>query len=88
MSGQVGAWAIIDADGNICVRSISDTRRAAIVNWLCTDRGVLATVLADDLMIEKSWQKLKGKSEAELVTVQRDNGAAPYEGQFGRAQWG
>ncbi len=35
------AWAIHD-DSGINARSVSDTRQSAIVNYLCTERGLLA----------------------------------------------
>jgi hypothetical protein len=71
VSGVAGAWAVIDAKGEIVVRTISDTRRAAIINWLCVEAGVLATQFAFDAQIEMMWEKLRGKAVAELVTVSR-----------------
>lgn len=71
MNGVAGAWAVVDPSGHIMTRTISDARRAAIVNWLCTERSILTTQLAFDRQIEMMWEKLKGKYTVELITVAR-----------------
>lgn len=47
-------WAIRLSDGTIDVRTVSPTRRAAIVNWLCVN-GIMPTVHATDAAIEAMW---------------------------------
>lgn len=51
----VEGWAVIGRTGGISVRTVSPTRRAAIVNWLLTDKGLLATDVATDEQIERQW---------------------------------
>jgi hypothetical protein len=65
---QADGWAIIECVG-IDVRSISPTRRAAIVNWLVVRRNVYITTSWDDARIEHIWQSLKGEAEAVEVIV-------------------
>lgn len=47
-------WAIRLSDGKIDVRTVSPTRRAAIVNWLCV-HGMTPTIHATDADIEATW---------------------------------
>jgi hypothetical protein len=65
---QAEGWAIIESTG-IDVRSISPTRRAAIVNWLVVRRNIYITTSWDDARIEHIWQSLKGEAEAVEVIV-------------------
>lgn len=46
-------WAVVDHDG-ISIRTVSDTRRGALVNWLC-DKGMLMLAHATDEQIENTW---------------------------------
>lgn len=62
------AWAVVDGVG-INIRTVSPTRRAAIVNWLCTEARLLATNLATDEDIEGMWQANKGNSDVVRVIV-------------------
>lgn len=62
-------WAIMDSRGRILIRTVSDTRRAAIINWLCTEAGLMATRFAFDEQIEQAWTAKRGNAEAVAVTV-------------------
>jgi hypothetical protein len=53
---MASGWAVIDRNGNVDMRTVSDTRRAATVNWLCARCGMLATVFTSDDEIEREWQ--------------------------------
>jgi hypothetical protein len=62
------AWAIVH-DDQIDIRTVSLTRRAAIVNWLVTKRSVpIYNAMTDD-HIERIWFQLRGTAAAEYVTV-------------------
>lgn len=67
---MTNGWAVKDPEG-INIKTVSDTRRAAIVNWLVVEKGALATRTASDEDIEKAWRHLCGPSEVMAVTVQR-----------------
>jgi len=55
----VTGWAVVDIEGNPVVRSVADTRRAALVNWLWT-RNFPVDQRHTDLDIERAWRALKG----------------------------
>ena len=48
-------WAVIDAAGKIFVKTVSDTRRAAIINYLMVEKQVSITALHTDEDIESLW---------------------------------
>lgn len=52
---SVEAWAVIE-NGVINIPSISNSRRAAIVNWICVARRCLVLNIASDQDIEIMWQ--------------------------------
>ena len=61
-------WAVVDANG-INVRTISNTRRAAIVNWLLVDKQIMATRIASDQDIEAAWEQHHGEAYAIEVII-------------------
>lgn len=61
-------WAVIE-NGKIAVNTVSDTRRAVIVNWLVTTAGVLVLASWTDEHIETLWWKLHGEAQVEQVTI-------------------
>ena len=65
---RADGWAVTE-NGTLKIRTVSDTRRAAIVNFLCTERHVLVLDDATDRQIEDKWQELRGKAEVLAVTV-------------------
>ena len=62
-------YAILE-HGEIKIRTVSDTRRAAIVNWLCAERHLLTLAVASDQSLEEMWQHNRGTAEAVRVVVQ------------------
>lgn len=64
---KADGWAVIK-NGKINVRTVSDTRRASLVNWLVTDGGVLVTAAWTDEMIEAAWGRLS-PGDAVCTTV-------------------
>lgn len=64
----IDAWAITDENG-VNIKTVSDTRRAAIVNWLVVHERVLMTTMHDDQQIEAMWLELCGDAMAIPVRV-------------------
>ena len=63
------AWAVVDNRGRILVRTVSDTRRSAIINYLCTEAGMLATKFANDTQIEQAWEAKRGHADVMPVAI-------------------
>lgn len=61
-------WAVIDDEG-LKVRTVSETRRAAIVNWLVTEAGLLVTQLHTDENIEAMWNAQRGDAITKKVHI-------------------
>lgn len=62
-------FAVLDDEG-IDMRSVSDTRRAAIVNWLVAAKNVMVFTYDADAMIEQMWEREKGAAQVVPVSVQ------------------
>jgi hypothetical protein len=69
LTGEETAWACFNEHGQVLVRTISDTRRAAIVNWIVTERSIFIGANYTDEQIERSWQCLKGLCEVRRVVI-------------------
>lgn len=63
-------WAVVDY-GTINIKTVSGTRRAAIVNWLVVQKGEFITNAHSDEDIERLWEvkKNQGTSNADVVRV-------------------
>jgi hypothetical protein len=61
-------FAVIDAKGNILVRTITDSVRGAKVNWLGTIGGVLVPNTWSDKMIADAFERMRG--EVDVVEVE------------------
>lgn len=61
-------WGVV-VDGAIKIRTVSDTRRAAIINWLLTDGGLLVVHGARDDAIEAVWDAHRGNATVVEVEV-------------------
>ena len=61
-------WAVITGD-TIHVKTVSPTRRAAIVNFLVTDRSMAIYSQHTDADIETWWKKYHGRAEVVEVTI-------------------
>lgn len=64
------AWAVISKDGEIWVDTVSSSRRAALVNWLVTDRFIALGPCTDE-QIEKMWSYYSDGAVCERVSVER-----------------
>jgi len=58
----------IFTDDKISVNTVSETRRASIVNWLVVHRGILITNDMTDARIESFWKRWG--SEARIIKVE------------------
>ncbi len=63
-------YAIIEG-GEIDVRTVSPTRRAAIVNWLVIHRSKMIYAAATDEEIEKLWELYGGAVTLREVEIIR-----------------
>ena len=61
-------WAVITGD-QIHIRTVSPTRRGAIVNFLVTDRSMAIYSQHTDADIEAWWKKYHSRSEVVEVTI-------------------
>lgn len=61
-------WAIVER-GVISVRSVSPTRRAAIVNFLIVSRTITVHNGMSDEFIEQLWNKHRHDAEPLEVTI-------------------
>lgn len=68
MSEKAEGWAVADA-GGILVRTVSPTRRGAIVNWLVSFCGVLVHSGWKDDMIETQFVTRSLAHRARVVEV-------------------
>jgi hypothetical protein len=68
MTSAVG-YAVVDDDG-INVRTVSPTRRAAIVNWLLIECGLLAMQITTDVEIEQAWNAHRDTANVRTVGIQ------------------
>lgn len=66
---SAAGWAVTGDDGLVNVRSVSPTRRGALVNWLCTEKGLMATQKASDEDIERMWEANRGHSIVIPVSI-------------------
>lgn len=64
------AFAVI-ANEKIDVRTVSDTRRAAIVNWLVVDRGCPIFNSDTDEQIDHLWEQECGDATVAAVEICR-----------------
>lgn len=62
----VEGFGVVD-DTGLKINTISATRRAAIVNWLCTEAGVMPLKTSSDAAIEQMWTREAG--DAMVVPV-------------------
>ena len=55
MTEAVG-WAVISSGARIFVKTVSETRRAAIINYLVIEHEQLITIYHSDQQIEALWK--------------------------------
>lgn len=67
MSDGIG-WAAI-VSGRILVNTVSDTRRAAIVNYLVTKGGIVITNAWSDDDIERCWTHWGAHAQCREVCI-------------------
>jgi hypothetical protein len=62
-------WAVVASGAKIYVRSVSDTRRAAIINWLVTEKKQSITIFHGDEQIEAMWKHWGQYVDCRQVTI-------------------
>jgi hypothetical protein len=61
-------WAVVEGD-LIDLRTVSETRRAAIVNWLVVRPRIMVYASWDDEDIEYQWNNNRNLRGAEVIKV-------------------
>lgn len=62
-------WAVINAAGEVDIRTVSPTRRAAIVNWLFLVAEVFISTQHTDDKIHQIWVERRGEFDVVRVVV-------------------
>lgn len=65
---RVKGYAVITND-KIDMRTVSETRRAAIVNWIVVEGGRMVFNATTDEEIEQMWGELHGTSQVAAVEI-------------------
>lgn len=63
-------WAVTGPPEGIDVKTVSPTRRAAIVNWLVVTKEVSVSIGHSDDAIEKLWEYHRGNAHALRVRIE------------------
>jgi hypothetical protein len=70
---ETKGWAVIKND-HIYVKTVSDTRRAAIINWLVTEKQVIVKAYNTDADIEDMWRHFGQYVDCRPVTISLTQG--------------
>jgi hypothetical protein len=68
MAEAVG-WAVVASGARIFVKTVSETRRAAIINYLVVEHEQLITIYHSDQQIEALWKHLGQYVECKQVKI-------------------
>lgn len=69
-------YAVIE-QGKLHVNTVSETRRAAAVNWLCVSKNVMIHAEMTDEQIEKTWQFFSRNETIATISPVHIEAAAP-----------
>lgn len=61
-------WGVVDHDG-INIRTVSDTRRAAIINWLVTEARMMISNAHEDDHINALWDAQRGEAVVTPIVI-------------------
>lgn len=61
-------WGVVDRDG-INIRTVSDTRRAAIINWLVTEARTMISNAHEDDHINALWDAQRGDAIVTPIVI-------------------
>ena len=67
----------IKQNGKLLIRTASDTKRAAIVNWLLTEARILTLAGSSDEEIQADWLQHSPKQRAEICFVELNEVKGP-----------
>ena len=59
------------------VATVARTRRAAIVNWLATDKDIMALAECPDDVLEKLWKTLRDDADVVEVAIKLHHADGP-----------
>ncbi len=83
MTEAVG-WAVLAPGGRLFVNSVSETRRASVINWLVTEKLQSITMYHTDDQIESMWKHFGAYVDCRQVTIS-DMRIASAVGKSGNA---
>ncbi len=69
---MIEGYAVTDRRGQIFIRTVSDTQRAAMVNWLVAEAGIRVMAWATDDDIKEKFCKHHALGLAGVVKVKVD----------------
>jgi len=62
-------WAVVKSNGLIYIKTVSDTRRAAIINWLVTEKQIPIFAYHTDADVEAYWKHYGNYAECRQISV-------------------
>ena len=62
-------WAVAGSNDQVDMRTVSDTRRAALVNWLVAGVGIGVFASTTDEQIENAWNMMSKKLGTRVIEV-------------------
>ena len=69
-------WAVCHKN-IVQVATVAPTRRAAIVNWLATDKDIMALAECPDDVLEKLWKTLRDDADVVEVAIKLHHADGP-----------
>ena len=66
---EVVGWAVVANGARIFVKTVSETRRAAIINYLVVEHEQLITIYHSDQQIEALWKHLGQYVDCKQVKI-------------------
>ncbi len=68
MTGHAEGWAVVD-DKGINVRTVSESRRAAIINWLVVEAQLHILNAHTDEQVDAMWNAHRGSATVKQVRI-------------------
>lgn len=62
-------WAVVKSNGLIHIKTVSDTRRAAIINWLVTEKQIPICAYHTDADVEAFWKHYGSYADCRQIIV-------------------
>ena len=63
-------WAVAGSNDQVDLRTVGETRRSALVNWLVAGVGIAVYTYTTDEQIENAWDMMSKKLGTRVIEVQ------------------